>query len=138
MTSPLEAAIYYTRERGWHVIPVPAGTKIPVLKAWQKLCLDVADLDQYIKGDANLGRLNGEPSGGYVDADFDVPEALEAATKLMPSTGLVSGRPGNPRSHWHYISDDCKTHQYEDVAAKGSTSGEMLLELRSTGTQTLL
>src|SRR5262245_29233173 len=34
----LEAARGYTR-RGWRVIPIPLGTKAPILKGWQELRL---------------------------------------------------------------------------------------------------
>jgi hypothetical protein len=131
--SSLEDAAFYTSQRAWSMIPVPLREKEPNLPGWQKLRLGMDDLPKHFSGEVNVGRLNGEPSGWHVDADMDVPEAVEAAAELLPPTDLIHGRPSNPRSHYSYRSPGCKTKQYRDP-----TDGEMLAELRSTGSQTLV
>ena len=95
----LDAARWY-RSRGYAPIPVPAGTKIPVLKGWQTLRLDEPDLPQHFNGTGNIGLLLGEPSGWLVDVDLDCEEAVALAPEFLPATGAKSGRPGKPASHW--------------------------------------
>src|SRR5438046_9757935 len=43
------------------VIPVPAGTKVPVLKEWEKLKLSDSDLPKHFDKACNIGVLNGAP-----------------------------------------------------------------------------
>ena len=102
-TPLLLAAQCYTR-RGWRVVPVRPGEKGVTLPGWQKLRLDEGDLPRWFAGVTahNIGILTGEPSGGLVDVDCDAPEARRAAAELLPRTGLVSGRPGSPASHYWY------------------------------------
>lgn len=119
--------------RGVAVIPVPKGTKRPVLEEWQKLRLRENDLDSSFGSDTNIGVLNGEPSGGLVDVDLDAPEAVAVAAIFLPKTSLVFGRPSNRASHWEYrCQPPPRTKQYKEI--DGRTS---LVELRSTGSQTI-
>ena len=110
----LVAARGYTR-RGWRVVPVQPGAKGVTINAWQRMRLDEHELPQWFSamGGAtgrprhNVGILTGEPSGGLVDVDCDAPEAAQAAAELLPPTGLISGRAGNPASHyWYRIAGD--------------------------------
>jgi DNA polymerase-1 len=84
----------------------------------------------------NVGVLLGEPSGGLVDIDLDCEEAIRAAPLLLPATPMTWGRPrAGGRSHYGYRVDS--------PPAKASTSfdapdGSRLLEIRSTGGQTLV
>jgi DNA polymerase I-like protein with 3'-5' exonuclease and polymerase domains len=82
----------------------------------------------------NVGLLLGQPSGGLVDVDLDVPEALAVARLLLPATGWVSGRKGSPRSHWWYIVGDPPEKAEDKFLDLDRTC---LLELRSTGAQTV-
>lgn len=119
---------------GYSPIPVPFGQKAPHLKEWQKLRITSDTLGKYFTGvSSNLGLLLGEPSQDCVDVDLDAAEAVAAAEFFLPSTGRVHGRPGKPRSHWWYgASPAPKTAQFEDPG------GAMLVELRSTGAQTIV
>jgi hypothetical protein len=111
---------------------VPVGQKTPVLPAWPKLRLTETDLSDHFSGPSNLGILNGAPSGNQVDVDLDCPEALVVAHVWLPPTNSVFGRPGKPRSHRLYMADPLPaTKQFQDP------DGTMLLEVRSTGSQTL-
>jgi putative DNA primase/helicase len=128
----LRAARYYLG-RGWAVLPVPAGSKNPNRPGWEALRLTEADLPRFFKNGANIGLMNGAPFLSLVDVDLDVPEAVVAADYFLPATGLVGGRAGRPASHRFYVCDPLvETRQYHDV------DGTMLLELRSTGTQTIV
>lgn len=128
----LDAARWYLA-RGFAPIPVPAGTKVPVLKGWTDLRLADADLPQHFNGTGNIGVLLGEPSGWLVDVDLDCEEAVALAPAFLPPTGATTGRPGKPASHWWYVCNGAKTRKHQDPASK-----KMIVELRSTGAQTVV
>jgi hypothetical protein len=117
--------------RGVAVIPVPDGEKKPGLPGWQDLRLTEEDVPRYWTNGQNIGALNGKPSGWRVCVDQDVAEALNMAGRFLPPT-LTSGRESRPHSHWWYVSPAAETEKFKDV------DGTMLLELRSTGCQTIV
>jgi Bifunctional DNA primase/polymerase, N-terminal/Protein of unknown function (DUF3987) len=120
-------------ERGWQVVPVPCREKGPHLKEWQKLRLDEEDLPEYFDKKANIGILLGEPSRGLVDVDLDCAEARQLAPLFLSKTGRIHGRKTSPASHyWFYINDSSSPEKYADI------DGTCLLELRSTGQQTIV
>jgi hypothetical protein len=118
-------------ERGVAVIPVPDEGKKPTLPSWQELRISVEDIPRYWTNGQNIGALNGEPSGWRVCVDQDVSEAAILAGRFLPPS-LTSGRESRPHSHWWYISRGAQTEKFKDV------DGTMLLELRSTGCQTIV
>jgi putative DNA primase/helicase len=140
----LAAARAYTR-RGWQVTPLMPGGKAPTLAGWQQRRLGEEELARHFAGEANVGLLLGEASGGLVDVDCDAAEAVAAASFLLPATGRVSGRASNPRSHyWYEVEGSLPlTAKFADPGARGTETpahgraGGMLVELRSTGCQTL-
>ena len=81
----LESAIEYGR-RGLCVVPIPNGTKAPVLDEWQNLRLTTPEqIEPYFNGTTmNVGVLNGEPSGWQVDVDLDHPDAVTMADDYLP------------------------------------------------------
>jgi hypothetical protein len=123
--------------RGFKVVNYPRYRKFPTDEGWPDLRLAEPDLDaRFPTAHAcNIGILCGEPSGGLVDVDLDTPEAVAVGEDLLPETGMVHGRFHNPRSHWWYRTDrppDKASTGFEDV------DGKKLLELRSTGGQTMV
>ncbi|MDP9359486.1 MAG: bifunctional DNA primase/polymerase, partial [Chloroflexota bacterium] len=141
MTPPTtrEAARSYLA-RGWAVVPVPYRAKRPVLKDWQHLRPMEEDLARLFPGGPqNIGVLLGEPSGGVDDVDLDSLEARALANLFLPPTPCVFGRASTPRSHRLYRSDDpIKTTKFRDPTKPQDDARAMLVELRSTGTQTLV
>jgi putative DNA primase/helicase len=136
MTTALEAAGRYT-ERRWAVIPVPYKQKGPALPAWQSLRLTAEDLPHHFGvTEQNIGVLLGEPSGGLVDIDLDSPEAAALAEHFLPDSPVWSGRERRPRTHvWYYATGTApKTARYQTPPPNPET----LVELRATGTQTLV
>lgn len=128
----LDTAAHYARH-GWSVIPIPRGSKNPGFRGWQQLRLQEAELPQYFVGDCNLGVLMGEPSGWLIDVDLDHPRAVALAADFLPPTAAVFGRPSKPRSHWLYrVTAPLVTKKFR------SKSAGMLVEVRSTGAQTVL
>jgi putative DNA primase/helicase len=118
--------------RGFAVVPVPHGKKGPILKGWEDLRLTLEELPQYFNGrPQNVGLILGNPSRGLVDVDLDAEEAGKVAGRFLPPT-LTSGRESSPHSYWWYVSPGAETVRYKD------TDGEVLVELRSTGCQTVV
>lgn len=120
-------------QRGWRCVPVPFKSKAPILTGWQRLRLEKSRLGVYFDGKpANLGVLLGEPSGGLKDVDLDCPEGLVLASSFLPPTASRFGRASKRASHWLYLADPLvSTEKFEDAG------GAMLVELRSTGAQTV-
>lgn len=129
----LDLATAYTK-RGWSLVPVPYKTKKPILNAWQMLRLKESDLPQHFNGaPQNIGMLTGEPSSWIVDVDLDHMRAVELADQFLPPTPAIFGRPGKPRSHRLYrVKSPIATKKHQ------SKSAGMIVELRSTGCQTVL
>lgn len=130
--TPLEAARAYVR-RGWCVVPIPYKSKRAVYKEWEQLRLTESELDKYFDQPANIGLILGAPSGGLVDVDLDCTEARAIANKYLPPTEAKTGRSGSANSHWWYIADNAETVQHRDPVTRN-----MIVELRSTGGQTVV
>lgn len=131
MPSLLTAAKQFVA-MGLSPIPVPPKTKAPAMVKWQNLRLTAGDLPKHFTKDGNIGVLNGEPSGGLIDVDLDDVTALEVADALLPPTMCIFGRKSTPRSHRMYrVIDLLETVRFRD------TDGTTLVELRSTGSQTI-
>jgi hypothetical protein len=79
--SVLEAAKVYTRSG---VCVTPVIGKQPILDKWQDKLLKEDELPAHFGNGRNLGVLLGEPSGGLVDVDLDVSQAIRAADVLLP------------------------------------------------------
>jgi hypothetical protein len=128
----LDAAIAYHR-RGWSPLPVPFRSKKCLLDGWPQLRLTEETIPQHFNGHPqNVSVLVGEPSDWTVDVDLDHPRCVALADEFLPATPAVFGRPSKPRSHREY-------HVSGPVASKTfkSKSAGMLVELRSTGLQTV-
>jgi hypothetical protein len=137
--STLDSVLDY-QSRGWCPIPVPAGKKEPVIKGWQNMRLSREDLPIHFSNGTNVGLLNGSPSSNIADTDLDWPEARAIAPTFLPQTHRISGRSGAPLSHyWYTVEPLAKTKKFEDPLAKATKSGRaMIVEFRSTGTQTIV
>jgi hypothetical protein len=132
MSSIVEAALHY-RRRGWSPIPVPFRSKAPTTLGWTQLRLTEEQIVERFGGRVlNVGVLLGEASDWLIDVDLDHPLCVALADQYLPPTPAVFGRPGKPRSHRLYRAT-------RPVAAKQHKckSGGTLVELRSTGMQTV-
>ena len=117
--------------RGVAVIPVPAGEKNPGRPGWEALRITEEQIPTYWTNGQNIGLLCGKPSGDRVDVDLDPDEAVKIAGRFLPPT-LTGGRKSRPHSHWWYVSFGIESCDWKD------TDGSKLVELRSTGRQTLV
>jgi putative DNA primase/helicase len=137
--NPCRAAAEKYILRGYVPVPVRAGEKIPTVAAWQDLRLTVDDLPLYFSNHENVGLLNGAPSGGLVDVDLDAKEAILLADEFLPNTSLVHGRPGKPRSHrWYRTTPAPASQRFTDPEGGGGDDTACVIEIRSTGTQTVV
>jgi len=118
-------------ERGYAPIPVPAGEKNPGRPGWEALRITEEEIPTYWTNGQNVGLLCGKPSGDRVDVDLDAAEAVKMAFRFLPTT-LTSGRKSRPHSHLWYVALGAETRDWKD------TDGSKLVELRSTGRQTLV
>ena len=130
--STIKVAHTYVQRR-WRIVPVPHGSKAPILPCWQRPQVTEANIHHYFDGGLqNIGVLLGEPSGWLVDIDLDHTLAVKLASEYLPSTGAIFGRAGKPRSHWIYTaSEPTRTRQWR------LPDRTMVVELRSTGSQTV-
>jgi len=129
--SALRAAGRYVRA-GFAVVPVPHRSKGPVLEGWEALRLTPDELPEHFNGrPQNVGLILGQPSGDLVDVDQDAAEAARITGRFLEPT-LTSGRESRQHSHWWFISPGARTTKFKDV------DGTVLVELRSTGCQTLV
>jgi hypothetical protein len=113
---------------GWRLVPIPKGEKGPRVSDWQHKEFTLADFDLT----ANVGVLLGEPSKWETDIDCDCKQAVSAAKVLLLKTQMIHGRPSNPQSHYHFTSEHSKSEAFKDL------DGSMIIEIRSTGGQTVL
>ena len=135
--SVLEAVVAYW-QRGYAVIDWPQGVKGTSEKWAEKRYDSDEELHDAFGGEPkNVGIKLGEPSGWLVDVDLDSPEAVAAADGLLPQTGMVSGRPGSPRSHRWYVASGAKTGKWR-VPKDWDQGGKMIIELRSNDQQTIV
>lgn len=127
--TPLEVALFWIK-KGRAPIPVPYQQKTPLLSDWQHLQLTEETAPHYFNGEPqNIGLLLGDPSKGLVDIDLDCPEAVAIAPWFFPATATF-GRPSAPESHLLFVCPGLRTQKYQaDI---------MLLEIRSTGCQTVM
>lgn len=135
----IEAAVQ-AFQHGYQPVPIRNGSKKPFGSAWTQLRWSSeaeirASFEQYANnGASGVGLLLGAPSGGLVDVDLDHPKSLKLRTTLLPRTPMMSGRPGKMRSHyWYRVTTNLPaTRQYK------MPDKSMIVELRSTGGQTLI
>jgi hypothetical protein len=112
----------------WAVVPIAAGAKHPEHTDWPTR---IYTADDFLPTQ-NVGVKCGEPSDWRVDVDADDSIAVKIAPHLLPKTGLVHGRPGNPSSHHWFLVPGAASTSFKGIA------GKMLIEIRSTGVQTVV
>ncbi len=119
----------------------PCHSKEPYRTGWESERLGCEKMAEILANDAtiNIGVLLGEPSRWLVDVDLDHPLAVEMADEYLPATESVFGRAGKLRSHrLYYVTAPVDTQQHRLPKAKSeSGKGKMIVELRSTGAQTV-
>lgn len=126
-----EAAALDWLERGVKPIPIRPRGKRPKQNSWPNLRITKSNASEYFKRGDNVGGLWGKPSKWIVDVDLDDDDAADFAQFLLPPT-IIFGRGNRPDTHFLYRSRNAETRKWK------GPGGKMLVELRSTGTQTVL
>lgn len=122
-------------EAGYAPLPLPLRSKAPELREWQHLKYEsTRHLEQVFDREVNVGLILGQASNGLVDVDLDCEEARRLAGSFLPHTPMRHGRASSPESHyWYRVDAEVATHRWADPITK-----ETLLEIRSTGAQTVI
>jgi putative DNA primase/helicase len=139
MNAPAYDSAAVARERiaeGWATVPVRG--KIPIPTGWQKLRIAPEDVPRHFTNGENVGGILGAASGHRVDVDCDCAEVLALASRFLPTTGSIFGRPSNPASHRIYLSPDAPYIKLADPTRKDDDERSTLIELRQDGHQTVL
>lgn len=114
--------------RGWRLVLVPRGAKVPRDGNWQDRTYRPEDF----AGSCNIGVRLGLDSGGLTDVDLDCEEAIHFAKAWLPPTAAVFGRDGQA-THYLYVTDMHKGEgaamQYRDPSRKHA----MIVEVRAGG-----
>jgi putative DNA primase/helicase len=96
------SAIRHLIDRGFSVIPIPRGSKAPIVENWPAMRLTAENFAPQFRDVSNVGAIWGSPSSGAVDVDLDAPEAVAAASVFLPMTRCIYGRATRRRSHFVY------------------------------------
>jgi hypothetical protein len=115
-------------DRGWQIVPVPAGEKGPRCKGWPDLRMSADEVRRHLAAGGNIGVRLGRASDELIDIDLDCPEALGLADLYLPPTQAEFGRPSKPRSHRLYVALGAVFEAFPDPI-----DGSTLLELRADG-----
>jgi hypothetical protein len=147
MLDELRAAARRFLAQGYALLPVNGKPPWDVAvgaerREWNSYTLTEATLDVELgPGITGLGLRLGAPSADVSDVDLDSAEALAVAAEWLPPTTCIFGRASKRRSHWLYTTTpppkSLLCTDYPDAPAKTPPS-TMLVELRSTGLQTIV
>lgn len=129
----VRSAVADYQRKGWCCVPLRPFSKKPIHDDWPQLSVSSNEIKKVFSPKDNVGLVLGERSNWLVDVDLDCPEAMELADQYLPPTSAVTGRLSVPRSHRWYISVGATTEKHTDPQ-----TGDMLVELRATGTQTVV
>src|SRR5215204_1976487 len=105
-----EAATKYI-SNGFAVVPLEDGKK-PNRPGWTQLHITEEQVPEFATEEQNLGLILGEPSGGLVDVDLDVPEAVDIAGRFLPPT-RTSGCKSAQDSHWWFMAPGTETDRFK-------------------------
>jgi hypothetical protein len=147
MLDELRAAARRFLAQGYAMLPVNGKRPWDVAagaerREWNSYTLTEATLEAELgPGITGLGVRLGAPSADVADVDLDSAEALAVAASWLPPTTCIFGRASKRRSHWLYTTTpppkSLLCTDYPDAPAR-TPSSTMLVELRSTGLQTIV
>ncbi len=125
-------------DRGWSPVFIPLGGKGPRQPKWQAQRPTRDQVQREFARPGNVGIRLGAPSGNLIDVDLDCQAAIALAPLFLPPTEAIFGRASKPRSHWLItVEPPPKPAQFHDVNVAQSKPGPMLVELRSSGQQSV-
>jgi hypothetical protein len=84
------------------------------------------------RDDSGVGIRMGEASGNVVCIDVDDVIGVDAADRILPATGFVSGKPSRPRDHRYYLpSGPMRTVSFDDPLA--DEKDKRLIDFKASG-----
>ena len=91
MTTQKKAKQYLSKD--WKVLPIPKGSKAPIIKDWPGVNITEEELFKYFSDSENIGVKLGKPSKWLTDIDLDCKEAIQVAEYFLPSAeSIVTGK----------------------------------------------
>lgn len=117
--------------RGRAPIPMPGASKKPGRDDWQRERYTAETIPRAFADAGGISLLCGEPSNGLLDVDPDTAEAAAAWDDYRLPTRSRHGRASGYPHDWYTVAEAPRTEQLRDT-------GAMLIELRSTGGQTVV
>jgi hypothetical protein len=147
-SNPIISAAAELHSLGVYVVPIPRGTKGPVLTGWPDLRLGPDDSLKYFAKGEGIGALLGIEPAFVVDLDVDDLRALRVVADRIipgqPATAWTFGRESKPRSHhiYGFPRKFTSVQFWDDVdpeanVKRGEKEKHMILELRGTKEQTV-
>lgn len=121
--------------KGFPIIPVPLGSKAPIVSGWPTLEITTANVGQYFSlASSNIAIALGRDGTNFVDMDLDADDAIHFSKSLAADTACIYGRTTRPSSHRLY-----KLNGEAAVPLKFELpSGEMIVEVRGKGQLSIL
>jgi hypothetical protein len=111
-----DAAVAYW-ERGFTPLPMVRGQKKPMDCEWQYTTRAAMDIEHRFSsgaGPLNIALMTGPGGGDFAEVDIDGKDVAPRIRPLLPATGITWGRPGNPESHYGYVSPNCLSDEFVD------------------------
>jgi P4 family phage/plasmid primase-like protien len=146
----LKKAVQWYRSHRFAVTRIVAGHKRPMTPGWSKRSSELADFQPGDQVGILSGALSSRPlsfeereaTGYLVTVDLDSPQALVNADRFLPPTGMVSGRPGKPKSHRFYLVVNVPEELAASESVAGGIGGPCIfhhggLDILGTGGQTV-
>jgi hypothetical protein len=116
-------------QRGWRIVPIPAGQKRPAMQGWPDFKARSEDVPRLFDC-KNIAVIVGARSGDLVDIDLDCAEGVALADLYLPATQAEFGRASKPRSHRLYIAPGATFEAFADPLLEAKNT---LLEQRADG-----
>jgi hypothetical protein len=131
---PFKEASLPLYKRGYSVVPLVHGTKRPYIKGWSALCKEKAsrqDMNKWYKGEPlNIGLALGEASGLIaLDFDYDKDGMHDKVREVLTDDTICKTANKGFTTFFRFNGERPQ---------KWSIDGESVLELLSTGNQTVL
>lgn len=129
-STPVLQTLAWVRKMGFRPVPLQPGTKAAAVRDYVSPEYKPPSDDHWHTRHLDIGVVLGPKLNGPVDIDLDCDETVMLASKFLPPTKAVFGRPGKPRSHFIYrVKDD----ELPKIAYHDPLTRKCLVELRADG-----
>jgi hypothetical protein len=123
----------WVRKQGFKPVPLRKQSKAAIGQGYVDVGYAPPDDQYWFTRDVGLGVVTGPSHSGPLDIDLDCKEAIFFASRFLPPTSAVFGRPSKPASHYLYRGPEGlavpKKAFNDPLARKGAT----IVEIRGDG-----